>query len=115
MAQEGNLIKQKVQLLGSTLAGAPWSSLHVSCACTQISRLRIPRTRSGRSAGHLVEPWVAVHSRAFRSACRRLRRVRPRVGTNRSAAGLFFLVGGSLTRELERGSPNRGPDGARVK
>jgi len=38
-----------------------------------------------------------------------------RVGTKRSAAGLFLLVGGSLTRELERGSPAGAPDGAWVK
>src|SRR5882762_3118689 len=67
--------RAKVQRLGSTLAGAPWSSRHVSRACTQTSRLRIPLTRSGRTAGHLAEPGATVHSRAFCSACRRLRRV----------------------------------------
>src|ERR1700730_1967585 len=73
-----------------------------------------PFIRSGRTAGHLVEPWPAVPREHFAQlvegsvAC-------ARVGTKVSAAGLFLLVGGSLTRELERGSAARVPDGAWVK
>src|SRR5882672_1473658 len=101
MAQHRESYKAKVQLLGSTLAGAPWSSRHVSCAGTQTSRLRIPLLARGG-------PPVISPSRGRRFT--REHSAQPvegsvacdRVGTKRWAAELFLLVGGSRTRELER-------------
>src|ERR1700730_14980182 len=107
MAQEGSLTKQRSDCLR-----ALWRARH---GHRSMSLAPVPRfLGSGRTAGHLVAPRAEAQSFAFCSACRRLRRVRS-CWDQKVAAGLFLLVGGSLTRELELGSPAGAPDGAWVK
>src|SRR5882762_8943428 len=100
MAQEGNLIKQR-----SNCLGALWRARHGD---RSMSLAPVPRfLGSGFSSLARGGPPVISPSRGRRFTREHFAQLVEgsvacaRVGRKRSAAGLFLLVGGSLTLELE--------------